>query len=40
MTANWRCAHGSTGADGVNLLFEEDRDKVYDEAMKRRTQNL
>ena len=29
-----------TGADGVDLLFEEDRDKVYDEAMKRRTQDL
>jgi putative transcriptional regulator len=29
-----------TAADDTRLLFEEDRDKVYDEAMKRRTQDL
>jgi putative AlgH/UPF0301 family transcriptional regulator len=29
-----------TAADDMKLLFEEDRDKVYDEAMKRRTQDL
>jgi putative transcriptional regulator len=29
-----------TAADDTRLVFEEDRDKVYDEAMKRRTQDL
>jgi putative transcriptional regulator len=29
-----------TAADDTRLLFEEDRDRVYDEAMKRRTQDL
>ena len=29
-----------TAADDTRLLFQEDRDKVYDEAMKRRTQDL
>jgi putative transcriptional regulator len=29
-----------TAADDMKLLFEEGRDKVYDEAMRRRTQDL
>jgi putative transcriptional regulator len=29
-----------TASDDIKLLFEEDRDKVWDEAMKRRTQDL
>jgi putative transcriptional regulator len=29
-----------TATDDIKLLFEEDRDKVWDEAMKRRTQDL
>jgi putative transcriptional regulator len=29
-----------TAAEDVRLIFDEDRDKVWDEAMKRRTQDL
>jgi putative AlgH/UPF0301 family transcriptional regulator len=29
-----------TAEDDAALVFDEDRDKVWDEAMKRRTQDL